>query len=152
MYMKKVYISKTGTVYAFPVTIKKGDKELHPFIEFGNDLKFETSTKAIQDSIEQTDYFKRGRIGLLSTLECEEEDKTDAGENTDKGTKNTKVQGKQNAQFEPKAYDNVTDINGAVDILKGEPYKINVKSLRTPENIMKQAQACNVTFPNWKLD
>jgi len=150
--MKKIYISKTGMVYAFPVTIKKGDKELHPFIEFGNDLKFETSTKAVQESIEASDYFKRGKIGLLSTIESGEDDGTDAGEATNKTAKTIKPQGKQNTEYEPKAFDNVTDIQGAVEVLKAEPYKINVKSLRTPENIMKQAQTCNVTFPNWKLD
>lgn len=148
--MKKVYISTTGMVYAFPVTIKKGDKELHPFIEFGNDLKFETSTKAIQDSIEESEYFKKGKIKLFSTEQTTEDGQTEeikAGKE-----KTVKPQAKQKTAHEPKAFEEVTGLQAAVEVLKSEPYKIAVKSLRTPDNVMKQAAACNVTFPNWKLD
>lgn len=43
----------------------------------------------------------------------------------------------------------VTDINGAVEVLRGEPYNVAHQSLRTPDAVRKQAGLKNVTFPNW---
>lgn len=45
----------------------------------------------------------------------------------------------------------VTDINGAVAILKGEPYKINHMKLKDPASVMAQAKLNNVSFPNWNI-
>ena len=43
----------------------------------------------------------------------------------------------------------VTNINGAVEVLRGEPYNVAHQSLRTPDAVRKQAGLKNVTFPNW---
>jgi len=46
-------------------------------------------------------------------------------------------------------YNDVTDINGAVAILKGEPYKVHHMKLQNPTAILEQAKLNNISFPNW---
>ncbi|MFT3994401.1 MAG: hypothetical protein QM660_08840 [Dysgonomonas sp.] len=46
-------------------------------------------------------------------------------------------------------YPDVTDINGAVALLKGEPYKVHHMKLQNPTAILEQAKLNNVSFPNW---
>jgi len=116
------------------VTYKKNNKELHPIIQFGNDLKFETSTPDIQKSIEESDYFKKGKIALHSMEESNKKDKI------------------EDLIYNPMEFKEVTTIQDAIEILKKEPYLIDAKQLKTPAQVKKQAETCKVTFPNLKFE
>ncbi|NDW19410.1 hypothetical protein D0T53_10890 [Dysgonomonas sp. 216] len=48
-------------------------------------------------------------------------------------------------------YTEVTDINGAVAILKGDPYKVHHMKLKDPASVMEQAKLNSVSFPNWNI-
>jgi hypothetical protein len=86
----------------------------------------------LQEAIEGTSYFKRGEIKLFEQIS--------------EATKEEPPKGK----FEEKEFPEVTGIQQAVEILKGEPYLVAHQSLRSPENVMKQAEANGVKFPNLK--
>jgi hypothetical protein len=86
----------------------------------------------IQEAIESSSYFKRGEITLFEQ------------------TGGSVEAGKQRPSFEEREFPEVTGIQEAVEVLKGDPYRVASQSLRTPENVMKQAEANRVRFPNWK--
>jgi hypothetical protein len=90
------------------------------------------SDEKIQKAIEACSYFRSGEIRLFSQQ----------GE--------ASPVKKPNPVFEEKEFPEVTGIQGAVEILKGEPYGVAVRSLRTPEDVLKQAEANGVKFPNLK--
>lgn len=60
------------------------------------------------------------------------------------------AEGEQGGATEMTVYPEVTDINGAVKVLRGEPYNIAYQSLRTPEKVMAHAAINNVSFPSLK--
>ena len=126
---KKKYISLTGIQYTFPVIIK----EKPVWVSFkGNDNEYIADNKDVQDAIEATDKFKNKEIGLS------EKQVADEGKEEVPG-------------LEPSVFENVTDINGAVEILKGEPYKVHHMKLLAPTAVSDQAKLNNVSFPNWTL-
>jgi len=132
---KKKYISLTGIQYTFPVIIKVKDKEKVVWISFkGNENDYVTANSAIQDAIEATDKFKNKEIGIS--------EKQVADEGKDEGT---------GSDFEPAEFENVTDINGAVEVLNGEPYKVAKNKLKTPDSIKSAMETYNVSFPNIQL-
>lgn len=49
-------------------------------------------------------------------------------------------------------YPEVTDINSAVAVLRGEPYNIHHLKLRTPAMIREQAAINKVSFPNLPME
>lgn len=133
---KKKYISLTGIQYTFPVIIKGKDKEKVVWISFkGNENDYVTANKDVQDAIEDTDKFKNKEIGIS------EKQAADEGKN-DEGT---------GSNFEPAEFENVTDINGAVEVLNGEPYKVAKNKLKTPDSIKSAMETYNVSFPNLQL-
>jgi hypothetical protein len=140
--MKKVYISTTGAQYTFPVIIAGKCK----FISLnGTKNDFETESTAIQNAIETSQKFKSGKIVLLSgkpnviAQAVEKPVKKDA----------PKEDIPKDAETPTKEYPEVTDLQGAISVLKVE-YKIMHQSLRTPDNVMKKAQELGVSFPNLK--
>jgi hypothetical protein len=125
--MTKVY--RATTLFTLPVLLE-GRLKYVVFSEenYGATVRDEK----IQEAIEASSYFKGGEIKLFRQL-------TDAVH-----PKKTKP------DFDEKEFPEVTNIQEAVEVLKGEPYKVPQQSLRTPENVMKQAEANNVKFPNLK--
>ncbi len=129
--MKTYNLSITGSEYTFPVTVDTRQR----FISFkgANGVGvFYTDDKDIQKGIESCKLFTEGKI----TCDQETNEDEDAGDDT--------------PLFEAKEFPEVTDINGAVAVLKSEPYKVHHMKLKTPEAIREQAAICGVTFPNWK--
>jgi hypothetical protein len=132
---KKTYISLTGIQYTFPVNVEVKGKNAVVWVALrGNENSYTTAGKEVQEAIEAHARFKAKEIGLSG-----DEPKVESS-----GSVNTKG-------IEPKEYPDVTDINGAVEILNGEPYKVNKNSLKTPANILAKAEEYNVKFPNLAL-
>lgn len=131
----KRYISLTGVQYTFPVVVKANGKEKAVWVSFkGNENDYATANADIQAAIEATDKFKNKEIGL-SEKQAADESK---GEGSETG-------------FEPVAFEDVTDINGAVAVLNGEPYKVAKSKLKTPDAIKLAMETCSVSFPNLQL-
>jgi hypothetical protein len=126
--MIKVYRAKTRL--ALPVLL---DGKLN-YVTF-SDEHYGVSVKdeKIQEAIESGSYFKSGEIKLFEQI----------------GAADKKE--KLNPRFEEKEFPEVTGIQEAVEVLKGAPYLIASQSLRSPENVKKQAEANNVKFPNLKI-
>jgi hypothetical protein len=102
------------------------------FSEGGNCLT--VTDKKVQDAIEATYYFRKREIILL--------EQTNDGAQPEKQTA---------SEFEEKEFPEVTGIQAAVEILKGEPYGVAAKLLKSPEDVKTQAESCNVRFPNLTL-
>jgi hypothetical protein len=49
------------------------------------------------------------------------------------------------------SFHEVTTINQAKEVLRGEPYNVHHMKLRTPDAIMAQAIENSVIFPNWTI-
>ena len=122
----KRYISKTGIQYTFPVS-PKGSKVV--FVSFnGSCNDFETSDSAVQALIEAHPKFKSEEICVIILSADEENEETSSAT--------------------LKEIAEVTDLQAAVDYLKGKPYNIDSKSLKTPKAIKKKAEELGLTFPN----
>lgn len=125
--MTKVY--RATTHFTLPVLLDGKVK----YVVFSEEHYGATVTdEKIQEAIEACSYFRDGEIKLFSRRE-------DAGQVK-----------KPSPVFDAKEFPEVTNIQGAVEVLKGEPYRIAAQSLRTPENVLKQAETNNVKFPNLK--
>ena len=132
---KKKYISLTGIQYTFPVIIKVKNKEKAVWISFkGNENDYVTGNEDVQDSIEATDKFKNKEIGIPEKQVADEGMEEETG-----------------IEFEPAEFENVTDINGAVEVLNGEPYEVSKNKLKTPDSIKSAMETYNVSFPNLQL-
>ena len=127
----KKYISKTGIQYTFPVMVK----EKAVWISFkGNENDYVTSNKDIQKAIEETEKFKNKEIALAGEVKEEKAEKS----------------GGATSGFDPAVFEDVTDINGAVGVLKDKPYNVHHMKLKSPEAIKLAMEACNVSFPNYQ--
>jgi hypothetical protein len=127
---KKIYKSATGATVSFYVRLK--DESLHQVKLSNFERTFETEDKALQEAIEQSRFLKEGKI-VRVTPETE-----------------TAPEVKKEKTFEPEEFPEVTDLNGAVEVLTGKPYGVPKKLLKTPEDIRAQAESHNVVFPNLK--
>ncbi len=118
----KIYRSRTGVRYTF--LVKKGEN--HVSVSFrGSTREYVTSDAELQNAIEGTKYFKEKKIVVVELAESKGEDKNS-----------------------PTDYNDVSDINGAVAILSGEPYNVSKAKLRTPDAVRKAAKENDVSFPN----
>jgi len=129
--MKKVYISGTGGILACYVQVG-GKAKLIALNNF--DLTFGTDDAELQKAIEASKFYKEEKIKLLRT---EGEEKKEAGGETPEPPKN-----------QVKEYPEVTDLNGAIEVLTGTPYKVAKSSLKSPAEIEKKAAEKGVSFPN----
>jgi hypothetical protein len=126
--MTKVY--RATTQFTLPVLLEGKVK----YVVFSEEnYSASVPDEKTQKAIEASSYFRSGKIKLFTQR--------------NDGT----VQAKKAAPgFEEREFPEVSNIQEAVEILKGEPYKVANQSLRTPENVMKQAEANRVKFPNLK--
>ncbi|MDR0823893.1 MAG: hypothetical protein LBN74_02290 [Prevotella sp.] len=130
---KKKYISLTGIQYTFPVIIKVKEKDKVVWVSLkGNENDYVTANEDVQKAIEATDKFKNKEIGI-SEKQLADENKND---------KKTKI------DFDPAEFESVTDINGVIEVLNGEPYKVAKNKLKTPDSIKSAMETYNVSFPN----
>lgn len=131
--MVKKYKSLTGKQYTFPVTTK----EKRVFVEFsGPRNEFVTDDEDVQKALEESPKFLNKEIGLITKI--------------DNTLYAADIPSKKLVdEYAPATFEDVVDINGAIDILKGEPYKAKASSLKTPGKVREQAEAFNVFFPNW---
>jgi len=121
---KKTYRSLTGIQYTFPV--KVNDK--FSWISFsGDQLEYVTSNKQIQNAIESDTKFKEGLIGVASSESKSDEPKE---------------------SVEPKEFPEVTVLNDAVAVLRGDPYRVHYSKLKSREAVMAIAKELGVSFPN----
>jgi len=125
---KKVYKSLTGIQYTFPVKINDKIR----WISFtGDQLEYVTSDKKIQDAIEDCRNFKEKLIGLSFTKgKCDEESPV----------------------FESTEFPDVTVLNDAVAVLRGEPYRVNHSKLKSKDAILAVARGLGVSFPNLSVE
>ncbi len=125
----KRYISANGDQYTFYV--KVGEKNMCVGLKgSGNDFK--TNNERLQKAIEESTYFKTGKIVL------------DGGKTADESA--PKI-----PSAPAKEYPEVTDIQSAIDILRAEPYKVHHTKLTTPEKVLAVASELGVSFPNLKV-
>ena len=125
---KKTYISLTDIGYTFPIKINEKTK----WISFGGDqIEFSTSDKSVQEEIEKHPKFLSGEIGIFSS-----ERKSDEKEPVK----------------EPKEFNDVTDLNDAVAVLTGEPYKVKATKLKSKEAVLRVAEELGVSFPNLTVE
>jgi hypothetical protein len=125
----KTYRSKKGGAICVVVMVE-GQSLLIRLNNF--DRTLEVSDGKVQAAIEDSRLFREGEIEIV-------------GE--EKGC----VEGVAPLPSGPDtAYNGVRDINGAVEILKGDPYLVPAVALRTPEMVRKQAKLKGVSFPNWE--
>jgi hypothetical protein len=130
---RKSYVSLTGIQYVFPV--KVGEEKNIVWIEFrGDNNVYQTSDKDIQKAIEATEKFKSKAIGLLN---CDEEEPG----------KNPAV---APPPVLPKEYPEVTNISEAIEVLNKD-YKVDKRTILTPEKAVAKAKELNAVFPNLKI-
>lgn len=164
----KRYISKTGVKYSFLIEVNGKVKS----ISFkGNERDCIINDPATQKAVEESKFFKNGWIGVAPGTTAggfdEDvdgiaggeviEDKLEVPRANSKSKVDTDADGKvvqgtdtgSEVSGELIAYPAVTDINGAVAVLKGEPYKVHHMKLLNPASVLEQAKLNNVSFPNW---
>ena len=134
---KKIYQRKDHFSNKSAIRITVGGKS--KTIEFENKRKngvliFETEDKATQDAVEELDKFKNGTIVCI-------EGKTTKQALASKITK--EPEDKDTIEYEE-----VTSLQQAKEILRGEPYNIPFQSLNSPENIQKKAEELGISFPS----
>lgn len=131
----KTYISSLGVQLTFPVKIKESKK----FISLTKNNDYSTSNVELQKAIEMSKAYKSGQIILIKgTPEVVEEEMDDVTGESDSDQD-------QPGFSEPTVYEDVTDIQGAIMVLKG--LGVSHQSLRNPEAITKKAKEMNVSFP-----
>ncbi len=136
----KTYISSLGVQVTFPVKIK-GNKK---FISLTKNNDYNTSNVEIQKAIEASKAFKSGEILLLNGIPEVVEDET--VEVTEETPENTESVQDTTEEVKSTVYEDVTDIQGAVKVLK--ELGASHQSLRNPEAVIKKAAEMKVSFPN----
>ena len=125
--MIKSYSIKLGRTL---VVVVNGKQKV---IYFKTGVDYKTSDPGEQEAIEGTALFKSKFIELSET-------EPNANDESEK------------VIVETKEFPEVTDMNDAVKILKGAPYKINQAKLKSKEAVLTVANELGVLFPNLKVD
>ena len=126
--MTKVYFSKDKAKIVFSFQIGNEVKTVM-FTKFGG--TYSTSDKEIQKAIENSFYFKTGKVFLNTNTSDSESDTDDSDE--------------------IKEFPDVIIINDAVAILTGE-YKVAKSKLKSKEAVFTVAKELGVSFPNLSPD
>ena len=124
---RKTYKSLTGILYTFPVKTKD---RVHWVSLSGDQGDYATSSKEVQAAIENHPLFLNKKIGADSLKE-------------EKGEK---------PAVDPQEFPEVTDLNEAVAVLKGEPYRVHHAKLKSKNAVLAIAQEFGVLFPNLSLE
>jgi len=127
--MDKVYFSKDKAKIVFAVNVGDSVKNIS-FSNFGG--SFSSFDEKEQDAIERSYYFKKGLIFL-----------------SEKANQSKKFEEKK---LDSKEYPEITDLNDAVSILRGDPYKIHYSKLKNKDAIFSIANDVGVSFPNLPKD
>ena len=136
----KVYKAKSRLIT--PVVI--GGKVVR-YAEFTDaDYTYVTSDERVQEALEKSPAFQRYFV-LLRTV-------GDSGKKGGVGKERLESGGQKDGQDGNGAdwteYAEVTDWQGAKEILRGEPYKIAYQVLGSPDAIVRKAEELKVRFPN----
>ena len=134
---KKIYSSEAGIRFTFPVVVS--GKAVWVSLT-GDEGEYETADEAVQAAIEATEKFKSGYIT------CRSEDAAVQDTPPDTPTGDVK-----DVKTEKAVFPEVTDLNGAVDILSSDPYRVLKMNLRTPGAIRAAMDRHGVEFPNFNL-
>ena len=121
---KKTYKSLTGIQYTFPV---RGKEKTHWISFAGDQNDYVTSNKEIQQALESHPLYNDGQIGLAYS----------GAKKDETGTVTAAVE-----------YAKVKDLNEAVSVLRGEPYKVSPARLTDREAVRSIAGELGVSFPN----
>jgi len=128
--MDKVYFSKNKAKIVFAVKVGSETKNIS-FSNFGG--SYSTFDEDVQKAIEDTFYFRTGLIY------CSKNQKLNTNQNNKSG-------------IIPKEYPDVTDLNDAVAVLRGEPYKVHHARLKNKEAILSVAKDVGASFPNLSIE
>lgn len=153
--MIKIY--RATTRLAFPIVVD-GKKSYAMFSDDKN--SFCCSDEKIQEYIEKSPHFERKEITLFKKIGEEKKVQAETVDPAPEGATGTATvvggeftSGSENngevINNDMIACPDVTDINGAVALLKGEPYKVHHMKLQNPAAILEQAKLNNISFPNW---
>jgi hypothetical protein len=149
----KRYVSTTGMGISFPVLV--AGKRKWVSLD-GNRADFTTSDVELQAAIENHREFKSRQIILANS---KPDTATIRKENANipiaEKSSQEPVDEPVSADEIPDGvteYPDVTDINGAKSVLRGEPYNIHHMKLQTPQAIREQAELNKVSFPNWPTE
>jgi hypothetical protein len=161
--MKKTYVSTKGAQITFPVKVAGKVK----WVSFNGRLNdFTTSNVELQNAIETCKRFIKKDIELINGLpnapvapaedtvvleliKPEDEKDIKPEDNVDKESVSPITGETGDGQPENKTYPNVTDLQGAIRILKTE-FNVAHQSLRSPENVQKKIEELGISFPNLK--
>lgn len=124
-------------------------------------LTFETNNTDIQEAIEKLERFKNGTITCISGFTAPAT--TKAGKAKKEVPTTTDTEGETKLEDEPNQegetkqeektvteFPEVTEWQQAKEMLRAEPYKVAFQQLNSPANILKNAKALGITFPNLK--
>jgi hypothetical protein len=125
----KVTYRSTGGAVCFYVTVE-GEARLIRLNGF--DRTAEVEDAKLQKAIEASALFREGRVERVE----------------DAGTDGTVGTGGTGGPGGAAVYEDVTDVNGAVEVLK-TVYGVAAIALRTPDGVRKQAEKAGAAFPNW---
>jgi hypothetical protein len=123
----KVYKSVTGSKFNILLRKKEGRQVLVPFR--GSNRSFQTGDVELQGLIEGYRWFKEGQIAIAEEV---------------KGDK------AKEAKPDPMTYTDVTDIQGAIEVLV-QDFKVAEAKLKTPAQVKDAAAKNNVEFPNLRV-
>lgn len=96
----------------------------------GSECDFHTKDKAIQEALENSKYFKDGKVKLYGILNSSEREDVSI---VDDGTKE---------------HPEITNINDAIEFLNKE-HKVAKAKMKSPDTIRAIAESLSISFPNW---
>lgn len=130
---KKLYTSVTGILYTFPVKVAGKVKWISLR---GSQKGYTTSDAATQKAIEQTPYFKRGKI-RASTLQ--------GGKTVENPERTSEEPQPEAAALQ--AVEQVSTLQEAREYLMAAPYDVPAAEVSTPGKIKAMAAALGISFP-----
>lgn len=145
---------KANTKLSLPVKVA-GKRVLCDFSD--GSYYFHTGSEDIKNAIEESIYFKNGTVEYAgqapSEVKITESIEVDLTVELDKEVEaelqnETDVNANVELVTAVSPYANITSIQQAKDVLRGEPYNVPFQQLNTPANILKKAEELGVVFPN----
>lgn len=136
----KVY--KARSKLTTPVVI--GGKVVR-YAEFADaDHTYVTSDERVQEALEKSPAFQKYFVLLRTLGDCGK--KVSGGKESPEN--NGPKEGQDGGGTDWTEFPDVTDWQGAKEVLRGEPYGIAYQVLNSPDAIMRKAEVLKVRFPN----